>query len=194
MGVRSRAAPTLTAPGQCGRIFAWKLIQEGLATKCNKKKRRIIHDAICDLCGQAEETEHHAVVRCTQAATRREAMIRESWNLPPESMLAFNGPEWLSLLIDRLDTQAAAQLVLIFWRAWFIRNELTHEGRWSPIQKSITLTSLHLNVEADEKGKAPIERSTEPTRVPPGSPRAATGSKLTLMVPSQRKQEKPASE
>ena len=121
-------------------------------------------------------------------------MIRESWNLPPESMLAFNGPEWLLLLIDRLDTQAAAQLVLIFWRAWFIRNELTHEGRWSPIQKSITLTSLHLNVEADEKGKAPIETSTEPTRVPPGSPRAATGSKLTLMVPSQRKQEKPASE
>jgi len=99
-------------------IFAWKLIQDGLATKHNKKKRTIIKEAVCDLCGKDVETEHHA------------ASLREIWDLPAESTLAFNGPEWLIMLIDREDAEVAAQLVLVLWRSWFVRNELTHNGRW----------------------------------------------------------------
>ena len=38
------------------RIFAWKLIHGGLATKSNKKKRKITHNGVCDLCGSAEES------------------------------------------------------------------------------------------------------------------------------------------
>ena len=110
-------------------IFAWKLIQDGLATKHNKKKRTIIKEAVCDLCGKDVETEHHAVIRCNHAASLREAM-REIWDLPAESTLAFNGPEWLIMLIDREDAEVAAQLVLVLWRSWFVRNELTHNGRW----------------------------------------------------------------
>ena len=33
------------------RIFAWKVIQGGLATKKNKRSIHIIRDAACDICG-----------------------------------------------------------------------------------------------------------------------------------------------
>jgi len=114
------------------RIFAWKLIQGGLATKCNKQKRRLAQEATCDLCGKEDESEHHAVVSCDHAVALREAM-REFWALPAENMLTFNGPEWLLLLMDRLERVVAAQLLLILWRAWFVCNELTHNGRWQPM-------------------------------------------------------------
>ena len=41
--------------------------------------------------------------------------MREFWALPAENMLTFNGPEWLLLLMDRLDRVVAAQLLLILW-------------------------------------------------------------------------------
>jgi len=122
------------------RIFAWMLIQGGLATKCNKKKRTIIQEAICDLCGKEVETEHHAVIRCNHAVSLREAM-RENWDIPTENVVAFNVPEWLLLLIDRVDAEEAAQVVLVLWRAWFVRNELTHNGRWTPLQNSVSFLS-----------------------------------------------------
>ena len=36
------------------RIFAWKLIHGGLATKSNKSKRKMALNGTCDLCGSAE--------------------------------------------------------------------------------------------------------------------------------------------
>ena len=122
------------------RIFAWKLIHGGLASKCNKKRRKITQEPIYDLCGRKEETEHHAVIRCDHAYILREAM-RECWDLPPEEMLKYSGAEWLLLLIDKVDARAAASLILILWRALFVRNGLTHSGKWLPIMGSVTFLS-----------------------------------------------------
>ena len=41
------------------RIFCWKLIQGGLATKSNKRKRNLETVDTCDICGIEGETEYH---------------------------------------------------------------------------------------------------------------------------------------
>jgi len=94
--------------------------------------------------------------------------MREFWALPAENMLTFNGPEWLLLLMDRLERVVAAQLLLILWRAWFVRNELTHNGRWQPMARSVsfltsywdTLANIRLGKAEDIKGKSPVIGTT----------------------------------
>lgn len=150
------------------RIFAWKLIHGGLATKSNNKKRGITHNGVCDLCGSAEESEHHAVITCNHALALREAM-RECWDLPLEDELSFSGPEWLLQLIDMNNAGEAARLILILWRAWYVRNELTHGGRWIPTEGSVsflsgywtTLSSIKQGGAEDLKGKATVSKLTD---------------------------------
>jgi len=111
------------------RIFAWKAIHGGLATKFNKHRRYLKLSAVCEICGMEEETKFHALVRCTHAATLRENM-RASWLIPDERLLMFSGPEWLLQVIGASTKEEAGRLILILWRAWFVRNEWTHAGRW----------------------------------------------------------------
>jgi hypothetical protein len=63
------------------------------------------------------------------AVNLRKAM-QEIWPLPPEDMLNFSGPEWLLMLIDRVDAHIAVRILLVLWRAWFARNELVHSNKW----------------------------------------------------------------
>ena len=49
---------------------------------------------------------------------------------PGEKELGLTGPEWLLNVINTSDPDTAAQLILILWRAWFVRNKWVHDGRW----------------------------------------------------------------
>ena len=40
--------------------------------------------------------------------------------------LTDTGPEWLLHLLADLSKHDGALVVLIFWRIWFVRNELVH--------------------------------------------------------------------
>jgi len=101
--------------------------------------------------------------------------MRECWDLPSEDELSFSGPEWLLQLIDRNNTGEAARLLLILWRAWYVRNELTHGGRWIPTEGSVnflsgywaTLSSIKQGGAKDLKGKATVSKLTDTrARVP----------------------------
>jgi len=50
--------------------------------------------------------------------------------IPDEHLLMFSGPEWLLQVIGASTKEEAGRLILILWRAWFVRNEWTHAGRW----------------------------------------------------------------
>ena len=62
-------------------VFGWKVMHNGLATQENKRKRRIIKDDRCEICGKESESGEHALFRCGHTGDLREAM-RQYWSLP----------------------------------------------------------------------------------------------------------------
>jgi len=72
----------------------------------------------CTICGCGEEDVFHALIVCPKARTLR------LWNLPGEELFKFEGPDWLSILLDKLDIEGRAKLLILFWRTWHLRNNL----------------------------------------------------------------------
>ena len=144
------------------KIFAWRLIHKGLATRDNKHARRLEEQNICEVCGMEVEDEHHAVIRCNLATSLRTEM-RKVWLLPGEEALVNTGPEWLLELIDNLDGQWAGRLLLLLWRSWFNRNEVTH-GKTVSLLGSVKfltdysdkLFAIQQQGVTDVKGKKPV--------------------------------------
>lgn len=118
------------------KIFAWRLTHEGLATKENKFRKTIEVVATCDICGMADETGYHATVVCPHARWLRDA-VRSQWKLPTEEQLRWTGPSWLLILLSTLDVDEAAQLLLLLWRTWFVRNEITHGAKAPAVTASM---------------------------------------------------------
>lgn len=56
------------------RVFAWKVVKNGLPTRANKHRRHLETQGICELCGHACEDVFHAVIECPHARALREAM------------------------------------------------------------------------------------------------------------------------
>ena len=107
------------------KVFAWRLIHGGLATRVNKRVRNLETISNCEVCGMEDEDEHHAVVRCDLAAVLR-AEMRKSWNLPLEEEFRFTRPEWLLELVGHISPERAVQVLLLLWRSWYSRNEVVH--------------------------------------------------------------------
>ncbi|TVU25372.1 hypothetical protein EJB05_27866, partial [Eragrostis curvula] len=104
------------------RVFAWRLAQDGLATQQNRKRRTLTKIATCQICGKEDESAFHAVVRCTKAMALR-CELRKDWSLPDEKQFVFNGPDWLLMLLGSVDEVVGACILLLFWRAWHLRND-----------------------------------------------------------------------
>jgi hypothetical protein len=87
--------------------------------------------------------------------------MRNSWALPEEKELCHSGHEWILQIIDKANEEMASKLLLLLWRVWFIRNELTHSTRKLSIVRSVgflqhyweTLCSIRQEGGADDKGK-----------------------------------------
>ena len=71
------------------KIFGWRVATSNLATKRNKCTRTIIHDSVCDICGNGDEDEFHAVISCTKSKALRFSM-RKVWGLPDEKEFFFS--------------------------------------------------------------------------------------------------------
>jgi hypothetical protein len=107
------------------RLLAWKLSEEGLATQDNRKRCTLVRNDICNICGMEKETGYHAVVRCSKATALR-AEMRRHWTLPAEELLHYTGPAWLLLLLQELNEDQRAKIMMVFWRAWHLRNDIIH--------------------------------------------------------------------
>jgi len=104
---------------------------------------------------------------CPHAKSLRYAM-RSCWPIPGEKELGLTGPEWLLNVINTSDPDAEAQLILILWRAWFVRNKWVHEGRWINGKTSAeflssywdSLSVIRQGEANDSKGKRPMVDTT----------------------------------
>jgi hypothetical protein len=59
------------------------------------------------------------------------------WVLPDELQLLSLSPAGLLQLMDTLDTDEGARLLLVLWRTWQIRNNITHGKEKLSIDSSI---------------------------------------------------------
>uniref|UniRef100_A0A8R7V269 Reverse transcriptase domain-containing protein n=1 Tax=Triticum urartu TaxID=4572 RepID=A0A8R7V269_TRIUA len=84
------------------KIFAWRVATNTLATKMNKCKHTLAIDNTCNICGNAEENEYHAVVECTKSRALRQEM-RAKWALPREELFRYTGTDWLQSLLNSCD-------------------------------------------------------------------------------------------
>jgi hypothetical protein len=75
---------------------------------------------------------HHVVVLCTKAKALRSEM-RKHWLLPDEAQFRYTGPDWLILLLDLVDKETGARILFLFWRAWYLRNDIIHGKGAAPI-------------------------------------------------------------
>jgi hypothetical protein len=48
------------------------------------------------------------------------------WLLPDEEQLFYTGSDWLLVLLSSLDDELKANALLLFWRAWHLRNDVIH--------------------------------------------------------------------
>lgn len=56
------------------KVFARKLINNGVPTKTNKFARKIADDNTCEMCGQENEDGYHAVVGYQHARSLRKLL------------------------------------------------------------------------------------------------------------------------
>ena len=57
-------------------FFGWKVIQDGLATQVNKRRRHFGVSDTCIVCEMVAESSMHALVRCPHVTLLRIAMPR----------------------------------------------------------------------------------------------------------------------
>jgi hypothetical protein len=117
-------------------IFAWRLATDDLATQENRR-RTLERVTTCQVCGMADETDHHAIVRCMKVVALRNEM-RKHWILPPEELFRWTGPDWLILLLSRVNEDEKALILLLLWRAWYHRNDIMHDKGQASIAGSRT--------------------------------------------------------
>jgi ribonuclease HI len=121
----------------------------------------------CAICGMGDEDAHHATVRCTKAAALRSAM-RERWCLPDEKHFAYTGRDWLQLLLGQVDEITKARILLLLWRAWYLRNDIIHNQGKETIQRSVIFLESYDTAQItpepapqDRKGKEPMRLSSQ---------------------------------
>lgn len=103
-------------------IFGWRIATNTLATKKNKCKRTLEMDSTCNICGNGEEDEYHAVISCTKSRALREAM-RKEWYLPAEKAFRYTGNDWLQVLLDSESEETRANILFLLWRCWHLRED-----------------------------------------------------------------------
>jgi hypothetical protein len=134
-------------------IFGRKVIKSGLATQVNKKRKSIVIDNSWEICGKEEESVEHALIWCNHAVFLREAM-RQYWALPDDEQLRdFIAASFLHR-VDALDTDSAAQWLLLLWRTWQVRNNITHESEKLSFAGSVSFLRKYW-CKADPHGKLP---------------------------------------
>lgn len=111
-----------------------------------------------------DESIMHALVRCGHASALRSAM-QECWDLPDEIQLLNLPPESLLPIVVDTGTDRGAKLLLLLWRSWQVRNNITHNSDRLSFAASVTLLQKYWEELCeiqqqhgvnDPKGKKPV--------------------------------------
>jgi hypothetical protein len=108
------------------KVFAWKAATNSLATEENKLTRNMRVTGICNICGSETEGVAHALAGCNHAKRLWEEM-RLVWSLPSCSDFQKPSRHWFQSVLSDLPSHLVDTTLLVAWRIWYARNEVTHE-------------------------------------------------------------------
>jgi hypothetical protein len=83
--------------------------------------------------GQEDEDTYHALVTCLHPRGLWHAM-RQCWDLPGKGAIQRTGSDRILDLLPKLNKALMAHM--IFWRAWHVHNQLTHDKPSPPVKAS----------------------------------------------------------
>ena len=89
----------------------------------------------CQICGHAKEDLRHALYFCPHAYALWNAM-QEVWHLPSHATMQQLPPDWIPELVTSLPADECAHVLMVLWRAWHARNEVTHDKPLPTIEGS----------------------------------------------------------
>lgn len=126
--------------------FWWRSLHNGLPVADNLKKRGLRVDAICQLCGEEDETVNHLLFQCK--------LTKEIWDLTPistpsgEFLNAHNLADNLQdlIMINRNHANELKLLFLLGWRIWKMRNALIFENKRMVVPDVISQALVDLSV------------------------------------------------
>jgi len=117
-----------------------KAANNGLPTRVNKKYRHLAQQDVCQ-CGSNEDV-FHALLVCPHAVALRQAMW-DHWSLPLEELIR-TGPDWLLMLVLNNSLEVLANVSMLSWHTWSIRNKVIHEGASPFIASSVIFLTRYM--------------------------------------------------
>jgi hypothetical protein len=101
----------------------------------------------CQLQSQCQLHQSQSAFRALRWA------MRSHWDLPPEHCFYKTGPEWLHQLMVNCEDIQRGRILMILWRSWHLRCDITHGRGEETIARSVAfllsydkdLQNLHAN-------------------------------------------------
>jgi hypothetical protein len=92
--------------------------------------------------------------------------------------------DWLLLLVNLVTRETAAHILLLFWRAWHLRNDMVHgwcigyvmglTNFLTSYSDSLQIVSRALQTGANDKSKAKVGEVTRPGKMDKGGTNGVT--------------------
>jgi ribonuclease HI len=117
------------------KMFAWKAASNCLATEENKRIRHLHVTGQCNICNAPLEDVCHALYACPHASNLW-ASMRQCWCLPSDTDLRISPRNWFRSVLISISENMVDATLLVAWRAWYVRNEVTHFKPLPPIEGS----------------------------------------------------------
>jgi ribonuclease HI len=138
------------------KMFAWKAASGALATERNKLRRNIRVTGRCRICDSEYEDEAHALFICPHARRLWEEM-RKIWSLPTDQDLVISPSIWFHEVLLKIPVHMVDTTMLVAWRAWYARNEATHDKPLPSIESSKGFLLSYLKLIREIKDKPTLD-------------------------------------
>ncbi|VAI53801.1 unnamed protein product [Triticum turgidum subsp. durum] len=81
--------------------------------------------------------------------------MRNHWRLPKENAFWYTGEDWLQNLLNTCDADTRNKILIMLWRAWFLRDNIIHSDGKEAISRSVAFLLKYEEVRSvQEKSEA----------------------------------------
>lgn len=63
--------------------------------------------------------------------------MRKKWRLPEEKEFWYTGKDWSQIMLDKHDPGMRRKILLLLWRAWFLRDNCVHNDGKESVSRSV---------------------------------------------------------